>query len=195
MPATENLIQGTGFLYRGAFGAVEPADGTLGTPPATGVFGDVGFTRDGVELMISQEFSELEVDQIADVPERRLVRRELVIRTNLAEPTLENLRVALNGGTLSAPTAPGTGTHGTRAFEPVSRTSGRPTYNSFIFDGIAPNGLPRRVIVRKGLQISDVTMAYRKDDQTVYSVQFAAHYVSPEIAPYRVIDGVLAPTG
>lgn len=195
MPASENLIQGTGFLYRGAFGAVEPADGALGSPPDAGVFTDVGFTRDGVDLMITQEFSELEVDQVADVPERRLVRRELIIRTNLAEPTLENLRVALNGGTLGAATTPGTGTHGTRAFEPTSKTNTRPTYNSFIFDGIAPNGHPRRVIVRKGLQISDVTLAYRKDDQTVYSVQFAAHYVSNTIAPYRVVDGVLAPTG
>lgn len=195
MPASENLIQGTGVLYRGDFGAAEPADGALGDAPDSGVFTDLGFTRDGVELVIAQEFSELEVDQVADIPERRLVRRELTIRTNLAETTLDNLHVVLNGGELTAATTAGTTTHGVRTFEPVSKTNTRPDYSAFIFDGIAPNGLPRRVIVRKGLQISDVTMAYRKDDQTVYTVQFAAHYVSNEIAPYRVIDGVAAPTG
>lgn len=194
MPATENLIQGTGFLYRGAFGATEPSDAALGSEPG-GAHVNVGYTRDGVELLINQEFSELEVDQVHDVPERRLVRRELVIRTNLAEPTLENLRTALNGGTLGDPTAAGPTTYGLRTFEPSTTTKGRPDYSSFIFDGIAPEGMPRRVIIRKGLQIGDVTFAYRKNDQTVYTVELAAHYVSPTKAPFRVIDGVALPTG
>ena len=194
MPATENLIQGTGILYRGAFGATEPADTALGSEPG-GAFTNVGYTRDGVEILINQEFSELEVDQVADVPERRLVRRELVIRTNLAEPTLDNLRAALNGGTLGDPTTAGPTSYGTRGFEPTNKTSGRPDYSAFIFDGIAPEGMPRRVIIRKGLQIGDVTFAYRKQDQTVYTVEIAAHFVSPTKAPFRVVDGVALPTG
>lgn len=191
---TENLIQGPGVLYRGAFGATEPADNELGEEPS-GAFPGMGFTRDGVELVINQEFSELETDQVPDVPERRLVRRELVIRTNLAEPTLDNLRAALNGGTLGEPSAAGPDTYGSRSFEPSVGVSRRPDYSAFIFDGIAPEGMPRRVIIRKGLQIGDVTFAYRKQDQTVYTVMLAAHYVSPSVAPFRVVDGVAVPTG
>jgi len=194
MPATENLIQGTGVLYRGAFGATEPNDAALGEAPG-GAFTNLGFTRDGVELVVSQEFAELEVDQVADVPERRLVRRELVIRTNLAEPTLENLRASLNGGTLGDASAAGPTTYGARAFEPSTGLSRRPDYSAYIFDGIAPEGMPRRIIIRKGLQIGDVTFAYRKQDQTVYTVQLAAHFVSPQRAPFRVVDGVALPTG
>lgn len=194
MATTENLIQGPGVLYRGAFEATEPDDDDLGSPPG-GAFSDMGFTRDGVELLINQEYSELEVDQVPDVPERRLVRRELVIRTNMAEPTLDNLVLAMNGGTLSAATAAGPTTYGLRSFEPDSTPTGRPNYSSFIFDGIAPEGMPRRVLIRKGLQIGDVTFAYRKDDQTVYTVQFAAHYVSSTVPSFRVVDGVAVPTG
>jgi len=194
MPATENLIQGTGVLYRGAFGATEPTDANLGSEPG-GAFGNVGFTRDGVELVINQEFSELEIDQVPDVPERRLTRRELVIRTNLAEPTLDNLKAALNGGTLSAPTEAGPTTYGSRSYEPTNGTTGRPDYSAFIFDGIAPEGMPRRVIIRKGLQIGDVTFAYRKNNQTVYTVMLAAHYVSPTVPAFRVVDGIALPTG
>lgn len=194
MFTTENLIQGTGVLYRGAFGATEPDDSDLGSAPG-GAFGDVGATRDGVELVINQEFSELEIDQVYEVPERRMTRRELVIRTNLAEPTLENLRTALNGGTLGEPTTPGPDTYGLRTFEPSDGVVRRPDYSAFIFDGIAPEGMPRRVIIRKGLQIGDVSFAYRKNNQTVYTVMLAAHYVSPAVRAFRVVDGVAVPTG
>lgn len=194
MFTTENLIQGTGVLYRGAFGATEPNDADLGQEPG-GAFADLGATRDGVELVINQEFSELEIDQVYEVPERRLTRRELVVRTNLAEPTLENLRASLNGGDISAATEAGPDTYGLKTFEPSSGLSRRPDYNAIIFDGIAPEGMPRRVILRKALQIGDVTFAYRKNNQTVYTVMLAAHFVSPAVRAFRVIDGVALPTG
>jgi len=178
-----NLTQGPGTLYTGAFGVAEPADTAVASPPGVG-WTDVGGTSDGVTLNVNQEFSELTVDQIVDVPGRRLTKRDLSIRTNMAEPTLENLAIAMNGGT----TATGAGF---KSLEPAYATSAtQPTYKAILFDGYAPGGFQRRVILRKGLSTANVEAAYKKDSQTFFPVTFNAHYVSASIAPFKVIDGI-----
>ncbi len=177
-----NLTQGPGTLYTGLFGATEPADTAVASPPGAG-WTDVGGTADGVTVNVMQEFSELSVDQIVDVPGRRLTKRDMSIATNMAEPTLENLAIATNGGTIT------TGA-GYKKLEPGYATSAtQPTYKALIFDGYAPGGFVRRVIVRKALNTSNVEFAYKKDTQTFFTVSFNAHYVSSSIAPYIYVDG------
>ncbi|MDQ3760972.1 MAG: hypothetical protein M3460_04535 [Actinomycetota bacterium] len=177
-----NLTQGPGTLYTGAFGVSEPADTAVASPPGAG-WTDAGGTNDGVTLNVMQEFSELSVDQIVDVPGRRLTKRDMSIATNLAEPTIENLALSMNGGT----TATGAGY---KSLEPGYATSAtQPTYKALLFDGYAPGGFVRRVILRKGLNTSNVEFAYKKDTQTFFTVSFNAHYVSSSIAPFKVIDG------
>lgn len=197
MPSVDNLIQGVGYLYIAAFGATEPDDGAVHDVPASGTWTNLGYTMDGVNLNINQEYSELSVDQLADVPDRRITKRSLVIATNLAEATLANLQYALNSdGTLTtgASTA-ASGTSGSDTFEPgEGLTSTAPTYKALIFDGVAPSGLTRRVIVRRALQMGEIGAAYQKDGQTVFPVEFAAHYVSSSIRPYKVVDQTAAPT-
>lgn len=191
-----NLIQGAGVLYVGAFGATEPADSAIGEAPASADWTDVGFTEGGVEFSIAQEYAELEVDQIVDIPGTRLTKREFTISTNLAEATLENLNFALNNDGVTNVEA-GESTPGTEAFEPdaYAPNQGEPLYRALIFDGIAPNGRPRRIIVRRALQTGDVAFSYSKEDQTVFSVEFGAHYVSNAIKPYKIVDMVAEPTG
>jgi len=177
-----NLIAGPGTLYTGAFGATEPADSAVNTTPSASTWTDVGATQDGVNLNVIQEFFELEVDQIVDVPGRRLTKRDLQIQTNMAEPTLANLALALNGGTVTASASYST-------YDPSDDTSAtQPTYKALIFDGYAPEGLRRRVVARKALSIEGVESAYKKDEQTLFPVTFACHYVSTSIKPFRVID-------
>lgn len=180
---TTNLIQGAGILYTGAFGATEPADTSVGTAPASGDWTDVGFTKDGVSLSYSPTFSELEVDQIMDVVERRITRREFRVSTNMAEVTLDNLNLALNGSVSS------TGV-GYESFEPEAAADATsPTYVALIFDGLAPGtDKMRRFIVRKALNVSDVEVVYQKDEQTVLAVEFHAHYVSSAIKPWKIVD-------
>lgn len=179
-----NLIMGPGTLWTGAFGVSEPADTLLGltSDPGAG-WRDVGGTNDGVTLTIAQEFEELEVDQLVDVPERRRTKREFTIETNLAEVTLENLVLASNGGTINDAITD------IRVYEPQDGLAAtQPTYSALLFDGYSPGGQRRRVIVRKALSTDDVETAYAKDDQTVYSVTFSAHYVSASIKPFKIID-------
>lgn len=183
---TSNLILGPGTLYTGDFGATEPADTAVATAPDV-AWTDAGGTQDGVELAVNQEYTELEVDQIVDVPERRLTKREATLKTNLAEATLENLAVALNGGTIASG---GTGATAYKSLTPTASTSAHQvTYKALLFDGFAPAGKPRRVIVRKALSTDNVEFAYKKDEQTVFTVMFSAHYVSASIAPFKIVDG------
>src|SRR5690606_1191812 len=94
-----NLIQGPADLYTGLFGTTEPADDAVNVAPSASAWTDMGGTVDGVELEVRQEYKELVVDQLVDVPGRRMTKREMTLKTKLAEPTLERLSWALNGAT------------------------------------------------------------------------------------------------
>jgi hypothetical protein len=176
-----NLVQGPATLYIGAFGATEPTSATA--TPASGSWTDLGGTMGGTELSINQEYKELEVDQVVDVPGRRLVKRDIQVKKQLAEPTLENLVFALNDGTHATGATDDT-------YEPDNQSSAtQPTYRAIIIDGYAPGSeKKRKVIVRRVLSVDNVTLAYKKDEQSVYAVTFAGHYVSDSIASFKVID-------
>jgi hypothetical protein len=182
-----NLVQGPATLFIGAFSAVEPLDAAVNTTPQASAWTDLGGTTDGVSLSINQEYKELEVDQVIDVPGRRLTKRDMSVKTNLAEPTLANLVYALNDGT----TATGAGyTNFTPAF---TDSATQPTYRALIAWGWA--GAPaattskrRMVILRKCLSTDNVEFAYKKDDQTVFSVTWSVHSVTSAIAPFKIID-------
>ena len=179
---TANLIQGPGTLYSGTFGAVEPINASVNATPATSAWTDIGGTKDGVTINIAREFAELTVDQLVDTPERRLTKRDVSLQTNFAEVTLENLAKLAND------TAPETGA-GNKAYEPSdSEFDPSPTYLAYIFDGYAPSGLRRRFIARKTLATDDLSFAYKKDDQTVYSANLMLHYVSSSTKMFKIVD-------
>ncbi len=181
-----NLIAGPADLYVAAFGGAEPADSAVATIPASAVWTDMGGTNDGVKLSIDQNYMKLEADQSVDVLGSRLTGREIMIETSLAEPTLANLVILLNGGTITASAAFAT-------YDPVNADTSatQPTYRAAIMDGWAPGASPfrRRVIVRKILSVEGAKdMAYKKDGQTFVPAKFLAHYVSASTRPFRIID-------
>lgn len=176
-----DLTQGPATLYRGNFGAAEPLETAVNDTPAASAWSDVGGTTDGAKLSIKTEFSMLEVDQLIDVPGSRAKLREITVETNMAEPSLENLSYALNGGTIS------TGS-GWKAFEPVdSDAATQPNYSALLIHGWF--GTARRmVILRKVLSVEGTETEYKKDGQTVFKVKIQAFYVSASIRPFRIID-------
>lgn len=183
-----NLIQGPATLYYGAgytsayTTAAEPADAAINSTPQSSAFTDIGGTQDGLTMEVNREYSELEVDQIVDVPDRRLTKREFSLATNVAEATLENFAVIQND---SAPT---TGAN-YKVFEPSNDTSAtQPTYRAWVADGYAPGAFRRRVIGRRMLSVDPTTFAYKKDGQTMFTVKLAGHFVSSSIKPYKLVD-------
>jgi hypothetical protein len=178
-----NLTAGPGDLYYGDFEASEPAASAVGSPPASAAWTHVGGTQDGVNLEISQEYLVLEVDQIVDRAASRLQSREVMVKTNLAEPTLTMLGLVLNGGTVSA-------SSGYTTYDPADDTAAtQPTYKALLFHGWAPGENKRRMfLVRKVLSTESVESSYKKDGQTLFPVTFVGHYVSSTVKPFRVID-------
>lgn len=185
---TTNLIQGPADLYSGPLGATEPADTAFATAP-TSPWVDCGGTVGGVTLAVNQTYAELQVDQLVDVPERRMTKREFSVATSLAEPTLAMLSLAMNGN-MSTPATGGTGATAWQSSEPVTASSAtQPTYAAVMMDGFAPGMKRRRFIGRKMLQTDAMEIAASKEDQTVLKVTFSGHYVSVSVKPFKIVEG------
>jgi hypothetical protein len=179
---TSNLILGPATLYQGAYGATEPLDTAVNSTPQASAWTDMGGTQDGVTLNIDQTYTALEVDQIVDRAGSRLTKREMTVETSLAESTLENLSVVLNGGTAA------TGA-GYKTLEPLFASSAtQPNYTALLFDGWGANSFRRRVIVRKVLSTDSVAMGYTKDKQTLFKTKFSAHYVTSSTPPFHIVE-------
>ncbi|MFD1274859.1 hypothetical protein ACFQ51_34805 [Streptomyces kaempferi] len=179
---TTNLIQGPSTLYSGVFGATEPTDTAVNTTPAASAWTDLGGTQDGVKLSIDQTYSELEVDQITLRVGSRLTKADFTIETSLAEPTLENLSLSLNGGTAASGS-------GWKSFDPnVSSSATQPNYFAVIMDGYAPGQFRRRIIGRRMLNTDSSELSYTKDKQTLIPIKLASHYVSSVTAPFHIVD-------
>jgi hypothetical protein len=182
-----NLILGPGTLYTGAFGAVEPLDTAVNLAPPSSAWTDVGGTLNGVTLSVDQTYTELQVDQLVDSIGRRLTKREFTITTQLAEPTLTNLSLSLNGATTTSGAITSGGTYQT--LEPLFATSAtQPTYIALCLDGYAPASFRRRVILRRSLSTAKVDTTMDKSKQTVFTTTFNGHYVSSAIAPIHIVD-------
>lgn len=180
--STTNLIMGPATLYLADFGATEPTDTTVNDAPAASAWTDLGGTQDGVKLTVDQTYTDLEVDQIVDVAGARLTKRLFTIETNLAEPTLENLKYILNDGTAASGS-------GFKSFEPIYASSAtQPTYRAVLLDGYGPNQLRRRFIIRKCLSNDKVESTYKKDSQTLFTVKWSGFFVTSGIAPFKLID-------
>jgi hypothetical protein len=184
-----NLVLGPGTLYHGLVGAVEPLDTAVNEAPAASAWNDCGGTQGGISLTITNTYTELTVDQIVDAVGRRISKREVGIDVNMAEPTLENLTLALNGGTNT------TGT-GFKTWAPnFSNSASQPTYCALILDGYAPqltdgSRATRRAIVRKGLSTDAIKLDYKENGQTVIAAKFMAHYISNAISPIYIVDEI-----
>lgn len=184
---TTNLVLGPATLYTGLFGAVEPLDASVNSAPAASAWTDIGGTMGGVTVSVDQTYTELQVDQLVDSVGRRLTKREFAVATQMAEATLNNLSVALNGSTATSGATQNGGTYST--LEPLFATSAtQPTYIALLADGFSPNQLRRRSIFRKCLSTAKVDAVNAKDKQTAFTVTFNGHYVSPSIAPIHVVD-------
>lgn len=182
-----SLVLGPGSIYLADFGAVEPT--TPGTPDPL-VWSDLGGLLGGVDLDIAQEYKITEFKQMPDVISRRVTKRTLKVKTELAEATLQALVYALN----EDPATRTTGT-GYVAFAPTitaSRASAL-TYRAILIRGWAPGYTGsqqkrRTLILRKGISMDNVSISYTKSGQATYTVTWTCHYVSSSIAPFFVVD-------
>lgn len=178
MPTTvTNLIQGPAELWHAPFGAAEPATADAAF---SAEWTNLGATSDGVKSTVELEYTKKVVDQIVDAAGATLTSRNAKISTNLAEATLENWARSLNE-LVSDTIVDG-------VFTPSNGVPGEPNYSAVAIKGLGPNGKPRLVIVRRGVQVTSLESDYKKDGMTLLPVEWEAYYVSESIAPFLVVD-------
>ena len=163
--AADNLIVGRNTrVYMAPYASLEtlPAD-TVAFGTAWGDdWDDVGYTQEGLALSIETEFDEIFVDQVEDAMRRVISSRTIMVSTNLAENTLENMVRAVGYGSLST-VAPGSGTRGHDDF---TITSGQQSANySFGFDVLDDKSTEAvRAIIYNGRITSNVSSTYGLTD-------------------------------
>lgn len=184
-----NVLMGPGSLNYATYGTAFPADSTAtvaaGAPAG---FTDAGGTHGGVIMMIDQTMQDLDVDQVPDPIGSRMTARKVQLQVELAEVTLNNLGLVLNG-LLTI----GVQANYTTAALQTTAAAFQPTYVSLIFDGFAPTlgtGAParRRMNAYKCLSTAKVQEKHNKKDQRTFAATFTCYYVSPSQSPVYWID-------
>jgi hypothetical protein len=182
-----NAAMGPGTLYYGEFGAAEPALGDVSSAPSSADWTDLGGTLGGLTWSIAQTYKELMMDQVPIKVGSRRTAMVIQAKVKLAEVTLANLVVAVNGDE----TEDVTSGSGYSAYDQnMDNSCQDPNYGAIMFDGCGPGGLRRRVILRKALNTETVEVENTVDGQQGFQCTFDCHYVSDSIAPYAVIDEV-----
>lgn len=183
-----NLTQGPGVLWYANFGTSVPADSAVTSPPGAG-WTDVGGTQGGIMAEIDNTYMEQVVDQIPIAIGGRLTKQAITITTELAETTLANLNLAMNGLITI------TNQSGYTTTDLQTATSAtQPQYSTLIVDGWAPTtgttevSCRRRLIIWKTLSQGKATFKYEMGANSVYSVAFSAYFVSGSVAPWHSVD-------
>lgn len=176
-----NLMMGPVFFWFGDFGTTEPVDAEV--DPGVG-WTDAGGSLGGATLNLGQTRTPLRVDQVPMDVGSRLTNQECSVATQLAEPTLENLQLALNDTQTITDELEWGG-------EVASNSE--PDYKAVMLRGTKPGGGPRMWIVRRCLSVETVGVPFSLDGQTVVPVTLKGYFVSQSIKAVRISDKPTTP--
>ncbi|GAA3251676.1 phage tail tube protein [Nonomuraea helvata] len=95
------LSLGPGYLYLATLGAAEPMDLTTPWAAVDPAWTGLGYTNEGSEFTYELSSEPVEVAEELDPIAIALTGRNLGLNFALAEVTATNLRVAMNGGTIT----------------------------------------------------------------------------------------------
>ena len=96
--ATDVLV-GTGTLFTAPLGTAFPVDPTV-TPAAA--WEDIGYSEDGWIFAVDKTFEDVLVAEEVDALRVLKTAQEIRVRGVTAQATLENLQIAMGGGTIAA---------------------------------------------------------------------------------------------
>lgn len=127
---------------------------------------EVGGTQEGVEVEFTNEYEAQTTDEMLDAAYLDKVGTQMVVKTALAEATLENLKLAwaLNGDIVENPT------EGTETLKIGMDSSVKEMSLEFI--GPAPNGKERTYTVYRAVQMSASAHSIKKGEKQVFPVEF-----------------------
>lgn len=175
-----NAMMGPVSVLTAPFGTTEPTDAE--TAPAAGWI-DAGGTSGGATLNLGQTHTPIRFDQIPMDVGTRLTNQECSVVTQLAEPTLENLRVALSMAAAATDEIEWGG---------EVASNDEPDYAAVMLRGSKPGGGPRMWIVRRCLSVEQVGMSFTLDGQTVVPITLRGYFVSQSVKAVRISDKAAA---
>jgi hypothetical protein len=173
--AAEVLI-GTGTLYIAVDGTAQPLDPTV-APAAAYV--EVGYSEEGWSFNADIETEDIEVAEEIDPIDIMATGREAHLVGQAAQASLENLKTALGGGTITTVVGP----PAYKQYE--APASGDLTRVTLLFRGKAPPvagvAKTRELWVPHAVPIAAVEMASKKaPDKSLIGMDFRAIKVSPD---------------
>lgn len=143
-----------------------------------------GLTDGGLQASIEKSYANHTVDQAPDWVASTITERHASLSTNLVAATLENLSRANNGGLIT--TGVGTG-GGWDSWQPIVDTLETP--EDYIGLGIESRRLDGKkmvAVIRRALSTDNMSMAFQKDAKTMFSVNWAGHFVADDVSPIVV---------
>jgi hypothetical protein len=182
---TLEVLIGTGTLYVAPEGTVFPADPE---EAPSGTWRDVGYSEEGWSFNVERDVEDVEVAEEIDPIDVLATSREIHLVGEAAQSSLENLRVALGGGTIT----PDAGPPATSTYTPT----GTDTLTRFalLFRGKAPTvGLQanvRDIQMPHVIPVGAVELAAKKaPDKSLVGMDFRVIKVTGDDI-FTIIDTV-----
>ena len=141
-----------------------------------GVFRNVGYTMNGLELAFQPDFGEVQVDQVLDVAKLYKQGMQVNLNTTFAEATLENLLFALAANSRDLTTSLVTGdttlnlSAGNLGECPVER--GLVAVGPGTGDCDLSDQIERVYVAYRALSIESVNVSAKRDEATMFEVSF-----------------------
>ena len=155
---------------------------TSGTSFDQSQYTDIGFTIDGVEITLEPNIVDIEIDQLGDAAKLIHQSTKVMLKTTMAEATLENLAIAW-GYAGAAPITTGTnntfaanitgdGVSTNKVFSIALFDTGQALERSLRFTGKSPDGHPRTYVCTRVVSVASSASSYKRGAATVFPVEF-----------------------
>lgn len=155
-----------------------------GTSPNWTGWDYFGLTDGGLQASLEKSYANHSVDQAPDWVASTITERHASLSTNLVAVTLENLSRANNGGLIT--TGVGTASAWDK-WEPIVDVLETP--EDYIGLGVESRRLDGKrmvAVIRRALSTDNMTFPFVKDGKTMFSVNWAGHFVADDVAPIVV---------
>lgn len=129
-------------------------------------FADLGYTVNGVEVTFEPDMVDIKVDQLGDAAKIIEQSTKVMMKTTLAEATLEHLALAwgYKDGAVTGTT--------TKTFKLGVFFDAIPTERKLRFTGKSPDGLARVYTCNRVLSVSASGHSYKRGEATLFPVEF-----------------------
>jgi hypothetical protein len=178
-------------MYIGAEGTSGPADTVpFGTDWSTGIpaWYHPGYSQDGLTLQVDRKEKRHKVDEISSPAVITVDETTMKVLFKFAEATLENLRYAVGGGTITT-VAASTGVIGKKTLK-ISENLDVVTLG---FEGKNPQGFFRRVVIPRVVSVGKIKTEWdRSKNMQVFAAEFESVCSIEDVLIYDKTANALA---